>query len=136
MGYRLVVWEGTRPHDDIAGGDEYEEVVGRYLATEPVEPTPAIRRFVAELTEFWTDDPHDPRWADSPWKDWPLLEGASGPALGVHLIAQDGALRSCIVASIAEKHRLVCFDPQVDLLRPVSEEIVAQMACRWAGQLN
>lgn len=117
MGYQLVVWEGQRPEDDAACERACQDIARRYFVREPVEPTPAIREFVEALTEQWTDDPEDPGWQDTPWTYPPILAGASGSAL--HL-----------------ERGLVALDPQLELLLPVSDEVIAEFARRRAGLLN
>lgn len=137
MGYQLVIWEGQRPEDDAAVARAWLGISRRYLMDdEPVEPTPAIREFVEALTEQWTDDPDDPEWEASPWKSTSLLDWASGPALYLNLTLRRGPMASCIIAHMAEERGLVTFDPQLELLRPVSDELIAGYFRRRSSALN
>lgn len=136
MGYQLVVWEGKRPVDDVAGRREFQAVTQQYLFDEPVPPTPAIRSFVEALSGMWPDDPRDPRCETSPWKCLPALDEVSGPVLLIDLLLDTGVIASTVIASLAEEHGLVAYDLMVGMLRPVSDEVVAEHARRWASPLN
>lgn len=135
MGYQLAVWEGERPADD-AGEREFRAVAQQHLVGEPAEPTPAIRKFVAALTEMWTDDSEDPRWEGSPWKWPPILEDASGPVILLDLTLSSGLVAGTIIASLAQEHGLVTFDLMAGMLRPVSEEVIADYFRGWSSSLN
>ena len=126
MGYQLAVWEGPRPADDETGVQRFQAMAQQYLVGEPTEPTLAIRTFLGALTTIWTDDPQDPRWARSPWKSSSLLESASGPIVFLDLTLRAELIVSSVIASIAEDHGLVTFDLMVGMLRPVSEEVIAE----------
>jgi hypothetical protein len=121
MGYQLMVWEGTRPETDVEGGQISRDLLAQYFVGDGVEPTRAIREFVAALTERWTDDPSDPEFAAGPWEGPAILDDASGPALLLNLTYDIGPLTSCLIAHLAEERGLVAFDPQLEWLRPVSE---------------
>jgi hypothetical protein len=136
MGYQLVVWEGVRPADDDAGVEQFRALAEQHLLGEPTEPTPAIRAFIEALTTVWTDDPDDPRWDKSPWKYPPLLDGASGPMVFLDLRLRSEVIISTVIASIAEDHGLVTLDLMVGMLRPVSENVIAEHARRTSGSLN
>ena len=135
MGYHLIVWDGERPETNEAGQQVCQDITRRY-GDEQVEPTPAICGFIEALRETWPDDPTDPRWDGSPWERPSISDGASGPALFVRLMPDVGVLASCVVADLAEKHGLITYDPQVAMLRPVSQEIVEEYERRWASALN
>ncbi len=134
--YHLIVWEGQRPETDEAGAREAEEIQQRWFNGDPTEPTPGMRAFVRALTETWTDDPTDPGWERAPWSEPNLIEDASGPALWLILPATVAVLASTVIAAIAEERGLVIFDPQVNLLRPVSEEVIVEHFQRRASALN
>lgn len=136
MGYLLVIWEGARPEDDEAGRRACDEMTGRYLDGERVEPSPRIRDFVASLARDWPDDPADPEWDRSLWEVPHLLEGASGPVLFLNIRMDLPVIASTVVAARAEECGLVTYDPQVGFLRPVSEKVIAAYERRWAGALN
>lgn len=136
MGYQLAVWEGPRPADDDAGGEKFQAMAEQHLMDEPTEPTPAIRKFVEALTTVWTDDPDDPRFERSPWKSSSVLSSASGPMVFLNLRLRAELIVSTVIASIAEDHGLVTFDLMVGMLRPVSEEVVAEHTRSWSGALN
>lgn len=136
MGYQLAVWEGPRPADDEAGGARFQAMAAQHLVDEPTEPTPAICKFVEALTTIWTDDPQDPRSERSPWKGSPVLGDASGPIVFLNLRLRAELIVSTVIASIAEDHGLVTFDLMVGMLRPVSEDVIAEHARGWSSALN
>lgn len=132
MGHQLVIWEGKRPVDFEAGVERMREVSRLYLFDEPVEPTPAIRKFVEALTEVWPDDPADPRWDGSPWKDSPVMDCASGPAIYLNLTLGGGWRESNTIAAIGDDYGLVTFDCMLEMLLPAPEAAVAeQKAEMW-----
>lgn len=135
MGYHLIVWEGDRPADDEAGQQACSDLTQHFGFTQ-VEPTSAIKAFVDALRETWPDDPADPRWDSSPWQSPSILDGACGPVLFVRLLVETGVLAGCVVAAMAEERGLVTYDPQVGMLRPVSQEVVEACQRRWTGALN
>lgn len=126
MGHQLVIWEGQRPADEASGVREMREVSRLYLVDEPVEPTPAVRKFVGALTEIWPDDAIDPRWESSPWKDVPVLASASGPAIYLNLTLGGGWGESNTIASIGQDCGLTTFDCVLGMLLPASEAEVAE----------
>lgn len=102
-----------------------------------VEPTPAIRTFVEALTEVWPDDPDHPDWDRSIWDVPHLINDASGPALFLFLPKDEaGVLSSTIISAMAEERGLVAFDPQVNLMRPVSEQFIAEYWRQRSSALN
>jgi hypothetical protein len=137
MEYQLMVWEGTRPETDLEGGRVSRELLAQYFVGGGVEPTRAIREFVAALTERWTDDPGDPEFDAGPWAGPSILDGASGPALLLNLTFDIGPLTSCLIAHLAEERGLVAFDPQLEWLRPVSEDFAQEyLRRREVSNLN
>lgn len=136
MGYQIAVWEGKRPADDTAGSHECQSMLQRHLINDPQPPTPRIRQFVEALRATWTDDPSDPHWETSPWKCVPAFSEVSGPVILLDLALEVGVIAGIVVAATAEEHGLVAFDLMVGMLRPVSEEVIAEHARRWAGPLN
>jgi hypothetical protein len=127
--YRLVIWEGQRPETDEAGALECQEVQKRHLDEARSEPSAAIRRFLESLEDQSSDD-RDPRLNPAPWP--PMSLRASGPALllRLYLPTPAHALLTSMIAADAERHGLACFDPQIGLLRPVSEDICAEVMRR------
>ncbi|MGQ0465437.1 MAG: hypothetical protein ACT4QG_08960 [Sporichthyaceae bacterium] len=125
MGHKLVIWEGAPPADFEAGVAQMRETSRLYLFDEPVEPTPAIRRFVEALAEIWPDDPADSRWDDSPWKDSPLIECASGPSIYLDLTLGGGWRESNTIAGIGADYGLVTFDCMLAMVLPAAEAAVA-----------
>ena len=65
-----------------------------------------------------------------------LIDDASGPALWVVLPLDVGPIASAVVASMAEERGLVTFDCMVNLLRPVTEEFIAEYWRQRASALN
>jgi hypothetical protein len=123
MSYDLAVWEGERPADDQAAFAQYKECVERYLeggVAVPVPPTDRIRGYVEALLAVYpdlTDDEDD----GSPWSTGPLLSEANGSFIYFPMTWSRCAEVSEVSARIALAHGLVCFDPQLERLRPVVE---------------
>lgn len=68
MSYDLAVWEGTRPATEAEAVATYERIMARMETGSGVEPTAAIRGYVAALLARWPDIT-DPAGEDSPWAD-------------------------------------------------------------------
>ncbi|MGQ0844900.1 MAG: hypothetical protein ACT4QF_12265 [Sporichthyaceae bacterium] len=124
MGHQLVIWEGERPLDLEAGIEEMRAMGRLYLMDEPVEPTPAIRRFVEALTAIWPDDFDDPGFEVSPWKSCPVLQSASGPTIYLNLTLGGGWRESNRIASIGADYGLVTFDCVLGMLLPAPQSAV------------
>ena len=118
MSYDLAVWEGDRPPDDRAGQAVYLEHVKLLEISDPADPippTPRIRAYVEALLDRWPDiDEHD----DSPWASGPLMSEAIGSVIYFPMVYSMAEEASAFAADLARQHGLVCYDPQLDRLRP------------------
>ncbi|MEG3632927.1 hypothetical protein [Micromonospora palythoicola] len=122
MSYDLAVWEGDRPVDNAAALATFEALHERFVGKGGFPPTPRIRAYVDALLERWidlTEDEHD----DSPWSTGPLIGEASGPFIYFPMVYSRCTEVSAGAARIAAERGLVCFDPQLGLLRPAPEEM-------------
>jgi hypothetical protein len=120
MSYDLAVWEGERPADDKAGTKFYlEHVVPQLEAYRPgspvAPPTPKIRAYVEALLERWPDLHED---LNSPWSMSPLLSEAIGSLIYFPMTFSMADEASAYAAEVARQHGLVCYDPQLERLRP------------------
>ncbi|MEU5530685.1 hypothetical protein ABZ744_27505 [Micromonospora chersina] len=123
MSYDLAVWEGDRPADNAAALATFKALYERYSGRGQIPPTPRIRAYVGVLLERWinlTEDDDDER---SPWSTGPLIKEASGPFIYFPMVYSRCEEVSAGAARIAAEHGLVCFDPQLGLLRPAPEEL-------------
>lgn len=112
VSYDLAVWEGNRPVDDAAAGEEYRRLYDRYIGSRDLQPpTPRIAAYVGALLDRYPED-DTPEGDDSPWAGGPLIRCASGP-----LYSQCDAA-SAWAAQLSKEYGLVCYDPQIGQLRP------------------
>ncbi|MGW0886540.1 hypothetical protein [Streptomyces sp. NPDC002671] len=116
MSYDLAVWDGDRPLDNRQAGSTYDELYERYLESDDVvvPPAPRIVAYVEALVARYPDDAdHSVVRASTP-----VIDEASGPI--VYLLMSYGKAEgvSEYAAALAREHRLVCFDPQGECLRP------------------
>ena len=120
MSYDLAVWEGDRPADDEAGTKFYREQIvtalEAYDPRNPVPPTPRIRAYVEALLERWPDITDDDD--GSPWSTSPLIGEAVGWFVYFPMVYSMADEASAFAADLARQHGLVCFDPQLQRLRP------------------
>jgi hypothetical protein len=123
MSYDLAVWEGDRPADNAAGLTTFRALYERYVSKGQIPPTPRIRAYVEVLLERWIDLTEDDDDERSPWSTGPLIKEASGPFIYFPMVYSRCEEVSAGAARIAADHGLVCFDPQLGLLRPAPEEL-------------
>ncbi|MGC4744952.1 hypothetical protein ACLQ28_04720 [Micromonospora sp. DT201] len=123
MSYDLAVWEGDRPADNAAALTTFKALYERYIAEGQIPPTPRIRAYVEALLERWIDLTEDDDEERSPWSTGPLINEASGPVIYFPMVYSRCQEVSAGAARIAADHDLVCFDPQLGLLRPAPEEL-------------
>jgi hypothetical protein len=118
MSYDLAVWEGDRPPDDQAGSAVYLEhlkLLEDADPADPIPPTPRIRAYVEALLDRWPDiDEHD----ESPWASSPLMSEGIGSFIYLTMVYSMAEETSAFAADLARQHGLVCYDPQLDRLRP------------------
>ena len=118
MSFDLAVWEGTRPESDEAASVVYEQLMDRMEAGGvETEPSPRIRAYVDALLARWPDITED-SGEDSPWADGPLIGNAFGNAIYFAIVWSRADEAGEFAARVAEKHGLVCYDPQSERLIP------------------
>ncbi|RKN22123.1 hypothetical protein D7147_05245 [Micromonospora musae] len=122
MSYDLAVWEGDRPADNAVALATLKALRERYTGEGRTPATPRIQAYVEALLERWIDLTEDER---SPWSTGPLIREASGPIVYFPMVYSRCEEVSAGAARIAAEHGLVCFDPQLGLLRPAPEELQA-----------
>jgi hypothetical protein len=120
MSYDLAVWEGQRPADDEAGTKFYtEQIIPRLEGYDPKDPTPPtlrIRAYVEALLKRWPDIQADDD--GSPWSTSPLIGEAVGWFIYFSMVFSMADEASAFAADLAQQHGLVCYDPQLERLRP------------------
>jgi hypothetical protein len=114
MSYDLAVWEGERPSDDVIAGIVYEAQMEVMEGNEE-PPTPRIRAYVEALLDRW---PELGEADDVPWAMSPLMEQTSGPIAYFNLVYSMADEASAYAAQLTREHGLVCYDPQMERLRP------------------
>ncbi len=114
MSYDLLVWEGDRPANDEDAAELVPSLCEQYLEESPLPPTPSIAAYVQALIERYPELDVDD---NSPWTG-PLLSDASGPIVSIPIRWDRQEDASAWAAQLAHDHGLVCFDPQLDRLRP------------------
>ncbi|MEV6260676.1 hypothetical protein AB0M42_07930 [Streptomyces sp. NPDC051784] len=118
MSYDLAVWEGERLADNKTAGQVFSDLYDRYIGSEMDEPpSERIAAYVAALLERWCDLTEDEE-ETSPWSTSPLIGEASGPLIYFPMRFSMAEEASAYAADVAESMGLVCFDVQLDLLRP------------------
>jgi hypothetical protein len=124
VSFDLAVWEGRRPRDDVEAMSTYRALVSKWLEGTDLDPdiddpspSPAIVRYVDALLARWPDIGTDDG-LNSPWATGPLMQEAIGPFFYFPMIWSMAEEASAFAAAKAAEHSLVCFDPQLERLRP------------------
>ena len=121
MSYDLSVWVGERPEDDASAGETYEELMDildqEFDGDAMRPPSPEIDAYVAALLDRWPDITGQVG-EDSPWADGPLIGNASGDLIYFSMVWSRAEEASEVAAEIASAQGLVCYDPQLERLRP------------------
>jgi hypothetical protein len=127
MSYDLAVWEGDPPTDDVAGLAEMQAQQRLNWESPRTEPTPAIRAYVDALLKIYPDlDPHLGDDDPSPWSTSPLIQEARGSFVYFPMTYSRSREVSAVAARLARSRGLVCFDPQLGLLRPALAELAGE----------
>ena len=118
MSYDLAVWEGERPTDNQAALETYQHLCQTYLeADELAPPTPRITTFAQALLDVYPDIDSG-AGGNSPWSTAPLVDEAVGPLMCFPIRYDMAEEISAWAAQVAAQHGLVCYDPQLEGLRP------------------
>jgi hypothetical protein len=118
MSYDLAVWEGDQPTDDKTASQVVIDLYARYVESDERQPpTGLITKYVNALLERWCDMTEDED-DTSPWSTGPLISEARGPLIYFPLRYSMAEEASAYAASVAASMELVCFDPQLNRLRP------------------
>ena len=118
MTYDLAVWEGERPSDDAAAAEAFEGLYRKYIDSDDLAPpTPRIERYVQSLLARYPDMDDDNDDV-CPWSTGPLLNEAVGPLVYFPMRWSMADDVSAWAAQLAADQGLVCFDPQLNQLRP------------------
>ena len=118
MSYDLAVWKGDRPADDVAAREQYLHLYDRYIRSQQLlPPTPRIATYAGALLRRYPDIDSE-IGEDSPWADAPLVGDASGPLIYFGIVYSQCDEVSAWASQLAAEHGLVCYDPQLDKLRP------------------
>lgn len=118
MSYDLAVWEGDRPSGDQAAGDVFHSLYERHIESDSQEPpSDRIRTFALALLDRYPDISEEDG-EDSPWSTAPLLSEAVGPLMYFPMVWSRCEEVSAWAAQLAAEHGLVCYDPQLERLRP------------------
>ncbi|MDG4829058.1 hypothetical protein O7627_07025 [Solwaraspora sp. WMMD1047] len=118
MSYDLAIWEGERPADNEMAGRMFASLYLRYIDSDDLQPpTDRIRAYAAALLDRYPDIDDD-AGADSPWSTAPLANEAVGPLMYFPMVWSRCEEVSAWAAQLAAEHGLVCYDPQLECLRP------------------
>ena len=117
MSYDLAVWEGARPSSDEEAMTVFLALMDQLEDAEPQPPTAGIQAYVQALLARWPDITTD-AGENSPWADGPLIGNASGASIYFSMVWSAADEASAFAAQLAARQGLVCFDPQLDALRP------------------
>lgn len=99
-------------------GEVFTQLYDRYIDTdEEFPPSRRIAKYVAALLARWVDLTEDEE-DTSPWSTGPLIGEAAGPLIYFPMRYSMAEEASVYAADLAASMRLVCFDPQLRLLRP------------------
>ena len=105
---------GRAPPDDAIAGIAYKAHMD-VLELNDEPPTPRIRAYVEALLARW---PELGEADDVPWAMSPLMDQTSGPVAYLNLVYSMAQEASVFAAKLAQEHGLVCYDPQIECLRP------------------
>lgn len=115
VSFDLAVWEGPLPISDAAALALFKRLSAEHVGSPPfAPPTEKIRSFLADITKIYPearDLPYE-RFDEAVWSDGPLINNAGGPFFYFGIVWTRAKEVAPVVARIAAKHGLVCFDPQ------------------------
>ncbi len=106
VSYDLGVFYSERPHSDEDAGERYVALCSEENKEPWVEPSPRVAAFYQELIARFPDDGGE----RDPWSAGPLDRSAGHVIMSMPFGMADKIER--FVIELAEKHGLVCFNPQ------------------------
>lgn len=111
MSYDVGVFFTQRPHSDEAAGERYSAYCSDEDFSRLIEPSPRVAAFLHEVTGLYPEihDVPDEALDDCPWSA--SFDVSDGHALMPMTYPQADVMVSFLV-DLADKHGLVCFDPQ------------------------
>jgi hypothetical protein len=113
MSYDIAVWEGERPASDAHALETFNALMDAVEENADLEPTPRIRSFIKDLIAQWDE-------GDEPWSVTPLTEDEGIGPIVYLAVTFDSIDEVQVIADIAKRHHLICFDPQAETLIPQS----------------
>lgn len=118
MSYDLAVWEGDRPASDELAYTAFQALCEKYVeAEEHIPPSARLTAYVEALLARWPDIT-DEGGEESPWASGPLIGEAVGPFMYFPIGWSGAEEASAFAADLAQAHGLVCYDPQMEQMRP------------------
>lgn len=134
MSFDLAVWEGQRPESDRAAAAAYQLLVERLESGDTdAPPSPRITAYVEALLDRWPDLT-EAGGEESPWADGPLISNAFGAAIYFSMVWSRADEVSAFAAQLAERHGLVCYDPQSETLLPPAPHGHRPARRSWFGR--
>lgn len=119
MTYDLAVWEGDRPRDDAAAERLFTYLHCQYIDSDiDHPPTYRITEYVKVLLTRFPDMSEDDEEDPSPFSVCPLIDAAAGPLIYFAMRWSMAKEVSAYAAEVAASMGLVCYDPQMECLRP------------------
>ncbi|GAA3576463.1 hypothetical protein [Kribbella ginsengisoli] len=118
MSYDLAVWEGDRPASNEEAAATFQALYEKYVEDEEdTHPSPRLTAYVEALLARWPDITEE-AGDESPWASGPLVEEIVGPFMYFPMGWSRSEEASAFAADVAHAHGLVCYDPQMERLRP------------------
>jgi len=118
MSYDLAVWEGDRPASNEVAYATFQALYEKYVeAEEDIPPSPRLTAYVEALLARWPDITEE-AGEESPWSTGPLIGEAIGPFMYFPMVWSQAKEASAFAVGLAQAHGLVCYDPQMERLRP------------------
>lgn len=111
MSFDLGVFYTERPQSDDDAGERYVALCDGSNLADWIEPSPKVEAFLNDLTTRYPqiDDVADEAVDDSPWSC--AFDVSEGHAI-MPMVWSRAEEMAAIIAELAAKHGLVCFDPQ------------------------
>lgn len=112
MSANFAIWLGPKPASD----EEATTIFERLSALEPAPPRPELIAYVDELLKQYPEDVPDSEIDDVPWAATPLRNEIVGNLFYCAISWSHYEEVATFMCDLADKHRLVAFDPQSNTL--------------------